>query len=110
VVDIEELKREILERLRPLGPERVILFGSYAHGNPTEDSDIDLYVVTKDEFVPRSFREKAELRLKVSELLLDLRLKYPVDLIVHTKPMYQEFKEAGGFFSEEIFQRGIVWL
>ena len=63
VVDIEELKREIVERLRPLDPERVILFGSYAHGNPTEDSDIDLYVVTKDEFVPRSFREKADLRL-----------------------------------------------
>ena len=65
VVDIEELKPEIVERLRPLDPERVILFGSYAHGNLTEDSDIDLYVVTKDEFVPRSFREKADLRLKL---------------------------------------------
>jgi predicted nucleotidyltransferase len=110
MVDIEELKREILERLRPLDPERVILFGSYAHGNPTEDSDIDLYVVTKDEFVPGSFREKADLRLKVSELLLDLRLKYPVDLIVHTRPMYREFRNGGSFFSEEIFQRGVILL
>jgi hypothetical protein len=33
-----------------------------------------------------------------------------VDLIVHTKPMYQEFKEAGGFFFEEIFQRGVILL
>ena len=40
MVDIEGLKREILERLRPLNPELVILFGSYAHGNPTEDSGI----------------------------------------------------------------------
>lgn len=54
MVDIEKLKEEILERLRPLDPERVILFGSYACGNPTEDSDIDLYVVTKDDFVPAS--------------------------------------------------------
>ena len=61
MVDIEELKQEILERLRPLDPERVILFGSYAHGNPTEDSDIDLYVVTKDEFVPTTYAEKGRL-------------------------------------------------
>jgi len=110
VVDIEELKREILKRLQPLDPERVILFGSYAHGNPTEDSDIDLYVVTQDEFVPGSFREKADLRLQVSELLLDLRLKYPVDLIVHTRPMYREFRDVDSFFSKEIFQRGVVLL
>lgn len=44
MVDIEELKWEILERFQPLDLERVILFGSCARGNPTEDSDIDLYV------------------------------------------------------------------
>ncbi len=58
MIDIDELKQAILERLRPLDPERVILFGSYARGNPTEDSDVDLYVVTKDDFVPASYREK----------------------------------------------------
>jgi len=110
MVDIEALKREILERLRPLDPERVILFGSYAYGNPTEDSDIDLYVVTRDELVPRNFREKADLRLKVSELLLDLRLKYPVDLIVHTKPMYREFRETGSVFADEVLRRGVILL
>lgn len=50
MMDIDELKQAILER--------VILFGGYAYGNPTEDSDIDLYVVTKDDFVPASSREK----------------------------------------------------
>ncbi len=107
MVDIEVLKEEILERLRPLDPERVILFGSYAYGTPTEESDIDLYVVTRDEFIPRSFREKAELRLKVSELLLDLRLRFPIDLIVHTRPMHEEFKKMESSFSQEILQRGV---
>jgi predicted nucleotidyltransferase len=55
VVDIEELKREIFERLRPLNPELVILFGSYAHGNPQ-----------KTAAQHRSFRDKADLRLKMS--------------------------------------------
>ncbi|MEM3434097.1 MAG: nucleotidyltransferase domain-containing protein [Candidatus Methanomethyliaceae archaeon] len=55
MVDIEELKREIMEWLRPLDPERVILFGSYASSNPREDKDIDLYVATKDDFVPANY-------------------------------------------------------
>ena len=42
-VDIEQLKHEIVERLKPLNLYKIILFGSYANGNPTEDSDIDLY-------------------------------------------------------------------
>jgi len=110
MIDIEALKQEILERLRPLDPERVILFGSYAYGNPTEDSDIDLYVVTKDDFVPKNFQEKVNLRLKVSECLLDLRLRYPIDLIVHTRPMYREFQKMDSAFSEEVLRRGVVLL
>ncbi len=48
MIDIEKIKAEIVERLKPLNPEKIILFGSYAYGNPTEDSDIDLYVIKKD--------------------------------------------------------------
>lgn len=39
---IEDVGRQIAERF---SPERVILFGSYADGEPTEDSDVDLLVV-----------------------------------------------------------------
>ena len=35
MVDIEKLKDEIVERLKPLDPDKVILFGSYAYGTPT---------------------------------------------------------------------------
>lgn len=76
-VEIQELKREILERLQPLDPERVILFGSYAYGNPTEDSDIDLYVVTKDEFVPATYAEKRELVRKISRRFLIFGCEFP---------------------------------
>ena len=39
----EKVKNQIIEALKPLDPERVILFGSYAWGNPDKDSEIDLY-------------------------------------------------------------------
>jgi predicted nucleotidyltransferase len=58
VIDIEEVKKEIIEKLKPLNPEKIILFGSYAYGTPDANSDIDIYVVTKDEFIPQNFSTK----------------------------------------------------
>ncbi len=109
MIDIDELKQAILERLRPLDPERVILFGSYARGNPTEDSDVDLYVVTKDDFVPASYREKRDLVRRVSRAILDLRMQVSIDLIVHTRKMSEMFFRQGGSFAQEIQEKGVIW-
>jgi tRNA nucleotidyltransferase (CCA-adding enzyme) len=51
MLDIEEIKSKIIKRLKPLNPNKIILFGSYAYGTPHKDSDIDLYVVTNDDFI-----------------------------------------------------------
>jgi predicted nucleotidyltransferase len=48
----DELETRIRDALAPLHPEMVVLFGSSAWGQPTADSDIDLYVVTQDDFLP----------------------------------------------------------
>ena len=53
MINIEELKPLIIERLKPLNPDKIILFGSYAYGTPNEDSDVDLYVVTNDEYLTK---------------------------------------------------------
>ena len=42
MIDIEKVKSQIVKKLMPLKPEKIILFGSYAYVTPTEDSDIDL--------------------------------------------------------------------
>ena len=110
MVDIEVLKHEIVERLKPLNPDKVILFGSYAYGTPTEDSDIDLYVVTKDEFIPQSFRERMQIITVISKAIDDIRSKVAVDLIVHTKSMSNKFKELDSSFSRELLTKGTVLL
>ena len=58
MIDIEEVKKRLLKSFKPLNPEKIILFGSYAYGTPDANSDIDIYVVTKDEFIPQNFKEK----------------------------------------------------
>lgn len=100
------MKNQISDALRPLHPETVILFGSYAWGQPTEDSDIDLYVVTRDDFVPSTWRQKRDIVRRVSDRILDLRMRYPIDLLVHTKPMHEEFIKRDSSFARQIMNEG----
>jgi len=45
-MDIEiYLKEAINKIIKEFNPEKIILFGSYAYGKPTMDSDIDLMIV-----------------------------------------------------------------
>lgn len=100
--------QQLKEKLKELNPYRVFLFGSYAYGTPHIDSDIDLLVVTNDEFIPQTFQEKTNLYISVSEHILNISKQVPVDLIVYTLPMYKQFIETGSSFSKEILSNGIV--
>jgi len=102
----EALSNSIRQALKPLRLEKVILFGSYAWGQPTQDSDVDLYVVTQDDFMPSTWRQRRDIVRNVSRLLLDLRKQYAIDLIVHTKPMHQEFIDIKSSFAQQIMTEG----
>jgi uncharacterized protein len=100
--------QKLKESFKELNPHLVLLFGSYAYGNPHSDSDIDLMVVTEDEFIPQTFRERTDLYISVSEHILPVSKQIPIDLIVYTKPMYQQFLENDSSFSKEILSKGII--
>jgi len=57
-------------------PQKILLFGSYARGDATADSDLDLLVI-EDEVTDRA-REMVRLR----RLLRPLRI--PVDVLVYS--------------------------
>jgi len=107
-VEIDKYFSLIVEKLKKLHPYKIILFGSYAWGNPDRDSDIDLIVVTNDDFIPETYEEKMKVHYKVSGNIRDLRMKIPMDLIVYTKPMYKRFLQLGSQFSKEISEKGII--
>ena len=106
-VQTGKIKR-IITGLKPLKPYKVILFGSHARGNATDESDIDLLVVTNDLTIPKSFREKMDIHLKVAKQLAELREEMEIDLIVFTKPMFKKFLEMDSMFSRKITKEGIV--
>ena len=43
----QEIKNKIVRELKPFSIQKIILFGSYAYGEPTEDSDLDLLIIEK---------------------------------------------------------------
>jgi uncharacterized protein len=99
---------EIIERLKETNPEKIILFGSYAYGEPSDFSDLDILVVTTDEIIPSSFEEKSQIYLRISKAISEIKKEFPVDLIVHTKPMHQRFIDSNSLFARELLTRGKV--
>ncbi len=87
----DAIKNQIIEALKPLDPEKIILFGSYAYGNPHKDSDIDLYIITKDNFIPENYADFCRVRSAFSEILIPLRKNLDIDIIVHTKEFNKQF-------------------
>jgi hypothetical protein len=73
-----------------------------------EVADLDLLVVTKAEYLPRTYREKEEIYLTVAQALRTIRQRIPVDLIVHTRPMYARFIEQNSQFARRVVQEGKV--
>jgi uncharacterized protein len=99
---------EIVERLKETNPEKIVLFGSYAYGEPSDFSDLDILVVTSDEIIPSSFEEKSRIYLRISKTISEIKKEFPVDLIVHTKPMHQRFIENNSLFARELLTKGKV--
>ena len=103
-----ELINNIHDSLLHLNVCKVILFGSYAKGANTDESDIDLLVVTNDDFIPNSFTQKMEIKMKIANALNPLRKFTDIDLIVYTKPMYERFLALESSFKREIITTGDV--
>ena len=82
---LEEVVRRVLTVARP---ERIILFGSAATGQMTEDSDLDLLVVEPE---PANTRDRS---VRIRRALGDVR--YPVDLIVTSSARFEETENLIG--------------
>lgn len=64
---------------RNIEAEKIILFGSYAKGNYTPDSDIDIAIVSK-EFNGKDIFQKAEMLTGLQWFITE-KLAFPFDII-----------------------------
>jgi len=105
-MDRELLKDEIIKRLAPLKPDKIILFGSYANGNSTNESDVDLFL-----FKDLPTQEIRDFRFKAKKALRDFQFKYKIglDIFVDSKDRVEyRIKNIKDQFYQEIVQNGAV--
>ncbi|MFA6241241.1 MAG: nucleotidyltransferase domain-containing protein [Candidatus Hydrogenedentales bacterium] len=97
-----EVLSEMVRRLVvEFDPQQVILFGSRAWGEPTEDSDVDLCVIVSDSKEPKIKRmQRARTSLGLTGV--------PTDVLVMTQAKVSRFKDLKASLEYRIRAQGKV--
>jgi predicted nucleotidyltransferase len=80
-------------------PQKVILFGSYAYGQPTEDSDVDLLVVMDIDEPPLHMAAK---------IAATIEHPFPLDIVVRTPAEFAAAVQRQGVFATEVATKGVT--
>ena len=96
---IETYAEDVARQFRPL---KIVLFGSYAYGNPTEDSDVDLMVVMP--------KDPSGVRNRDKAIAIDSAIPaaFPLDLLVRNPEDIAWRLEEGDCFLQDVFSKGRV--
>ena len=91
--------------IKNYSPEKIILFGSFAYGKPSKDSDVDLCVLKK--INKPAFKEKS----KIWKLLWDKGFDFELepDLHLYDSSQFKKGLKSGDFFFKEINNGKILY-
>ena len=93
---VNQVVEQIVKNFKP---QKIILFGSYARGNPHPESDLDLLVII-------------DTPLKEGKLSLEIRrnlgVMFGLDLIVYKPQHLKDRVEMGDWFLRDILKEGKV--
>ncbi len=96
-------RKQILDVANRIGREfratRVVLFGSYAYGRPTADSDVDLLVVMP---------YRGESHRKATQIRMAIDIPFAADILVRSDAEIRKRTRLNDFFIQEISRRGKV--
>ena len=93
--------RQVGEQFKPA---RVVLFGSYAYGTPSEDSDIDLLIIEQEPFGGN--RKRWPEIKKIRRMLAPFRL--PKDILVFSRHEVEKWKNTKNHIIATCLREGKV--
>lgn len=98
VQEIEELKQQFVNQLVPV---QIYLFGSFASGTYTDQSDIDFYIVVNDDI-----KDLAAETTKAYKSIRDMNRR-PVDIVVNTVGRFESRKNIPSL-ENEVHKNGVL--
>lgn len=96
--EISKITDKIIKEFRP---EKVILFGSYAWGNPKKNSDVDLLVIKND-----PIKNTREMAVELEKILIKRNL--PLDLLVYKPEQLKKRLALKDAFLSKIISQGKI--
>ena len=95
--EIQNITRQIIEKYKP---EKVILFGSAARGEPNLDSDADFLIIKKETPLYGADR--------IRELSRMIDRNIPIDLLIYRPEEFQKWLQLGDPFLKSVLKEGKV--
>ena len=97
--EINKINEQIKEKYKP---KKMILYGSSAKGNVTENSDIDMLIIKE------TSKKRNERFREVRAIVRDLKRRIPFSPLVYTPAEIEKRMDLGDFFVKEILEEGKV--
>ena len=99
----ESLKNTIIDNLvRSIHPQKIFLFGSYAYGEPTLESDLGILVIKDD------FDKKIDVKRVMRKALSQINMSK--DLLVARSDEFEFYRHESGSLYQTIFEKGkLLW-
>ncbi len=97
-----ELKK-LATKIKEITPAtKIYLFGSYAYGTPTDESDIDLCILTDEN------KRKLEILREIRRNIGDIN--YPLDILVYKTDEFKERVNNKYIMESKIYNDGVEIL
>ncbi len=96
--EIEQIKEKLV---RQLSPEKIYLFGSFAEGTADEGSDVDIYIIVKDDT-----ENLVDLTAEAYKSIRNVRSR-AVDIIIGTESRFESRKNRAGL-ENEVLNKGVL--
>jgi len=101
-MDKKTIVTEIVDKIKTqFNPQKIILFGSYAWGKPTDDSDIDLFLIMESNL--RRDKRARQIQKAFSQRT------FPLDIIVYTPKEVKQSLKRDNPFIREILRKGVSY-
>ena len=101
VITLENITALVKPLTKKYHVKEIYLFGSYAYGEPTEDSDLDICIVTDDKS-----KRKVEIMKLIRKAIAKVQ-NMPVDLLIYYSDEFNERVKSNCTLESQILHQGV---